>query len=235
MPDILIPSLDGASFEAYSALPKGGNGPGLIVIHGIFGCNVDARRECDTFAALGYTAVCPNLFWKQKVGAQTNATGTTDWEQASKFYKNFDVEAGTRDLLATLACLRQMPGCNGKVGAIGFCLGSRMAFLMAARSDLDCVVSYGGVGFDSMLDEIHDIRAPYLLHLPEQDRFVPASMRQRIMGAMARNRVVVTYSYPGAEHGFSQEGDAHFNPEIAALARTRTQEFLAAYLMDSIN
>jgi carboxymethylenebutenolidase len=148
MPDITIPSFDGKSFSAYCAKPASGNGPGLIVIQEIFGVNAGMRKICDDFASKGFIAVCPDLFWRQEPGVQITDKSPAEWDHAMQLYKGFDGEAGVRDLLSTLAYIRTMKGCNGKVGAVGYCLGGRLAYLMAARSDVDATASYYGVGLE---------------------------------------------------------------------------------------
>lgn len=231
MPDIRVNSFDGAAFDAYIAHPHGGNGPGLIVIHEVFGPTANIRAQCDAFAQEGYIALCPNLFWRQPLPSVSQVGTEMEWEQAAQMYKNFDVEASVRDLLASLAYVRRLPGCGGKVGTVGYCLGGRMAYLLATRSDVDCAVSYYGVGIDSYLDEVYDIRSPFLLHLAEQDKLMPPQVRQRILSAMKRNPVIQTQLYAGADHGFAREGGAKYHPEAASLASAKTSAFLKSVLL----
>ena len=230
MPDITISSLDGASFGGYAALPKVGHGPGLVVIQEIFGVNAVMRSLCDGFAAKGYIAVCPDLFWRQEPGVHLTDKTDAEWDRALTLFKGFDVEAGVRDLLATLAHVRRMPGCSGKVGTVGYCLGGKLAWLMAARSDVDCTVSYYGVGLEAMLDEMHDVRMPLLLHIAENDKFVSPAAREKILSAVTRNHVIATHTYPGAEHAFARPGGQTYRAESAELANRRTDEFLASHL-----
>ena len=95
----------------------------------------DAPDLVTISATKGYLALCPDLFWRQQPDIQLTDKSPAEWDRAFELYKGFDVEAGVRDLLATLAHLRSMPGCSGKVGAVGYCLGGKLAYLMAARSD----------------------------------------------------------------------------------------------------
>ncbi len=228
MPDIQIASLDGSSLSAYVAPPPGGNGPGLLFVHEIFGLNPAMRKTCDAFAAKGFISLCPDLFGRQ--GGQL-FSAEPDWEQASRLYKNFDIEAALRDLLAALAHLRQMPGCAGKVGVVGSCLGARLAFLMAARSDVDCSVCYDGVGIDSLLDEAYDIRKPLLLHVGEKDKLFPPAAQKKVLHVLSRNPALCVHIYPRVEHGFARRGGASFHPEAAALALARTESFLKDHLL----
>ena len=231
MTETTIKTLDGASFEAMAALPKGEHGPGLIVIHELFSSPDTMNVVNQYYAALGYVVVSPNLFHRQSLSTNLPQTGEPDWEQATKLYKNFDVEAGVRDLLATLGHVRSMPECSGKVGAVGYCLGSRMAFLMATRSDVDCAVGYYGVGIESFLDEVYDIRMPLLLHFGENDKLIPPTTQQRVLKALSKNTVIQTQTYPGAEHGFAREEGPTFHPVHAAAARQKTEDFLKDCLL----
>lgn len=232
MANATIQALDGFSFDSYIALPEGGSGPGLIVIHEIFGINAAIRKKCDVFASQGFIALCPNLFARLSNGENKEECSESDLDRAAQFYKNFDVEAGVRDLLAAVAHLRRMPGCGGKVGTVGSCLGGKMSFLMATRSDVDCAVGYDNVGIESLLDEVYDIRMPLLLHFGEQDKLMPNSTRQRILQVLKKNPVIQTHLYPGADHGFAREGGSKYHPESATLAMQRTLAFLAEHLQN---
>lgn len=230
MPDIQIETLEKNLITAYAAYPAGQNGPGLLVAHEIFGLNDHVRALCDSYAAQGYITVCPDLFWREGPVSQTALSQEKDWDAAAKLYKNYDVEAGLRDLLSVLAFVRKMPGCSGKVGVVGSCLGGRLAFLLGARSDVDCSVCFYGVGIESHLDEVYDIRLPMQVHLAEADKLLPPPVQKRILAALSRNPAVKVFSYPNADHGFARAGGAKSNPEAAALANDRVQAFLKGVL-----
>ena len=230
MPDIRIKSLDEKELGAYYAAPASQRGSGIIVIQEIFGVNVAMRKICDDFAAKGYLAVCPDLFWRQQPGVQLTDKTPAEWDRAFELYKGFDVEAGVRDLLATLAHIRAMKGCSGKVGAVGYCLGGKLAYLMAARSDVDATVAYYGGGIDELLDEIHDIRTPLMMHFGALDKFINAQMREKILTAIKKNPVIEAYVYEGVDHAFARPNGQNYNKQAADLANSRTADFFAKNL-----
>ncbi|HEX4194452.1 MAG TPA: dienelactone hydrolase family protein, partial [Stellaceae bacterium] len=73
MPDVRIAAADGA-FSAYLALPEGvtGKRPGIVMMQQIFGVNAEMRSFTDFYAAKGYVAICPDLFWRMEPGVQIN-------------------------------------------------------------------------------------------------------------------------------------------------------------------
>jgi carboxymethylenebutenolidase len=147
-----------------------------------------------------------------------------------ELYNAFDVEAGVRDLISTLAHIRTMPQCNGKVGAIGFCLGGKLAYLMATRSDVDASVGYYGVQLDKYIDEMHDVRLPLMLHIAALDKYVPPDVRARLLRAFERNTVIKPFVYEGADHAFARIGGQNYNKDADDLAHSRTDAFFAEHL-----
>ncbi len=229
MPDITIQCPDG-SFSAYLASPASGKGPGILVIQEIFGVNKDMRDHCDRLAADGYFALCPDIFWRQEPGIQITDQSEAEWAKAFELYKGFDVAKGVDDLKVSLAHLRTVDGCTGKTGTVGFCLGGLLAYIMATDSDADCNVAYYGVGIDERLDDAARITAPTLLHIAEEDGFVPKEAQAKIKTALAGHPHVTIHSYPGVDHAFARNKGVNYNKEAAEQAEARTAACFAANL-----
>lgn len=225
MPDITINGRDG-ELSAYLATPPSGSGPGLLVIQEIFGVNDSMRRMCDEFAAQGFVALCPDLFWRQEPGIQITDKTDEEWAKAFELFQGFDVDKGVEDLKDSLAALRGLDACTGKAGSVGYCLGGKLAFLMATRSDADCNISYYGVELDKLVGEAKAIRHPTLLHIAEEDEFVPKEAQAKVKKALAGHAQVTIFSYPGMPHAFARDGGIHYDAEAAKLANGRSAEFL---------
>ncbi|WP_293677478.1 dienelactone hydrolase family protein, partial [uncultured Phenylobacterium sp.] len=150
---IRIKTPDG-EFSAYVARPAKAKAPAVVVIQEIFGVNQVMRDITDGLAAQGYLAICPDLFWRIEPGIDITDRSEAEWKRAFELFNAFDVEAGVKDIQATVTKIRADPGSNDKVGAVGFCLGGLLAFLTAMETDADCAVSYYGVGIENRLDEV---------------------------------------------------------------------------------
>jgi carboxymethylenebutenolidase len=230
MTEVTIRAADGGSFSGYLAVPKTGTGPGILVIQEIFGVNQGMRDLADGFAAQGYVALCPDLFWRQAPGIQLTDQTEDEWKRAFELYQGFDEGKGVTDLQVTLAYLRQYEACSGKVGSVGYCLGGKLAFLMATRSEADCNVGYYGVGIDKALDEAARITRPLLLHIAEKDEFCPAQAQQAIISVLGKNPKVTIHTYPGVGHAFARIGGQHYDKAAAESANRRTAEFFKQHL-----
>ncbi len=227
-----ITSVDGGEFDAYLALPPSGSGPGIVLLQEIFGVNRDMRSIADWYAERGFVVICPDLFWRQEPGVQL--TDQTDEEQRRAFalYQGLDEALAVEDAGDTLAFLRNHPACTGKVGAVGFCLGGKLAYLLATRFKPDCSVGYYGVGIENALDEIANLPGPPLmLHLAGQDKYCPPEAQAKIHEALDERSHVTLHDYPDQDHAFARVGGAHFNAEAAELANLRTLEFFVRHLI----
>ena len=145
---VTIKTPDG-DFAAYIARPEAAKAPAMLVIQEIFGVNAVMRAIADDYAAAGYLAICPDLFWRIEPGIDITDQSEAEWKRAFELFNAFDVDAGVQDIAATISHIRADPGCRGKVGAVGFCLGGLLAFLTATRTDVDAAVGYYGVGIES--------------------------------------------------------------------------------------
>lgn len=220
----------GAQFDAYVATPEGEASAAIIVIQEIFGVNEGIRRKCDNWAKAGYLAIAPDLFWRIEPHIELDADVSEEMQQALAYIPKFNQDQGIRDLEATIKAARAKLGGSGKVGLVGYCLGGRLAFMAACRTDGDAFVGYYGVGIDGLLGEQHAIGKPLMLHIPTNDGFVPADTQKAMHEGLKDNRHVTLYDYEGLDHGFATEmGDRRVD-EAAELADRRTADFFVEHL-----
>lgn len=225
-----ISTLDGdGSFAAYVARPAEKPKAAILVIQEIFGVNAGIRRKCDTLAEDGYLAIAPDLFWRLQPGIELDPDIASDFEQALEWMGKFNQDAGIRDIQAAINHARDISG-GGKVGAVGYCLGGRLAFMTAARTDIDASVGYYGVGIDGLLGEKEAIANPLLLHIPTEDGFVDAETQAAMHAGLDDHPKVTLFDYAGLDHGFATEFGKRRNDAAATLADSRTAAFFADHL-----
>lgn len=226
-----ITAKDGTgTFSAYVAMPEKTPAPAIIVIQEIFGVNADMRAKCDALAGQGYIAIAPDLFWRQEPDVDITDKSEAEWKKAFALFNGFDVSKGVEDLATILDTAKAMSECSGKIGAVGYCLGGKLAYLMAARTGVDAAVGYYGVALDTLLGESANIKNPLMLHMAELDKFVPAEARDKIIAHFRSSPVVTTHLYQGVDHAFARTGGEHYDAAAATLANKRTDDFFARLL-----
>ena len=225
-----IPALDGdGKIPAYVARPQSTPRAAIIVVPEIFGVNAGIRRKCDDWAEQGYLALAPDIFWRFAPGVELDPDVPEQLQEAFGYFQQYDADAGVKDIEAAIHHLRRSEGC-AKVGLVGFCLGGRLAYMAAARTDISASVGYYGVMIDQMLNESHAIAHPLMLHIPTADHFVGPDAQAAIHAGLDGHPKVALHDYAGLDHGFAAETGDRRDEAGAALADQRTREFFAQHL-----
>ena len=216
-------------FDAYVSYAQR-SAPVVIVLHEIFGINADMRATCDELASAGFTAICPDLFWRQERNIDFSSWTQAEWNKGLALYRAFDLDEGVRDIAAAAATGRGLDRANGNVGVMGFCLGGLLTFLTACRSQINAAVAWHGGRTEEFLAEAASLSAPMLMHLAGDDEFIPAEAQRRIREALQPLPHVEIHTYPGCHHAFARHTGTHYDAAAAALANGRTRAFLRGHL-----
>jgi carboxymethylenebutenolidase len=216
-----IKAADGGKFRGYLALPASGKGPGIVLCQEIFGINAYIREVADYYAEEGYVVLAPDLFWRLEKNVDLGYS-EEEWKKAFDFLQRFDIDKGMEDITAAVRTLRTRPEVAGKVGALGFCLGGRLAYLAAARSGVDCAVGYYGVTIEKYLNEAAKIKVPMVLHFASEDKYAPPAAVEQIKSAFKGRSEVEIYVYPGVDHAFARTGGMHYDRPASMMAHSRS-------------
>ena len=139
--DITLKSKDGFEFGAYVAEPQGKPRGAIVVIQEIFGVNAHIRAVADSYAAEGYVAIAPAVFDRIRRGIELGYTPDT-MKEGFGYAQQLKPEQTLLDLAASIAVVRHA----GRVGAVGFCWGGKMAYVSACELPIACGVAYYGGG-----------------------------------------------------------------------------------------
>src|SRR6202000_30954 len=189
-----IKAKEGGSFDGYLASPGSDRGPGIVVIQEIFGINKVMRDIADGLASRGFYALVPDLFWRIRPGIELTDQSEADWKEAFGLFQKFDVDKGMDDVQSAINTLRAHKGVTGKVGTLGYCLGGKLAYLSATRTDSDAAVGFYGIGIENLVGEAGNIKNPLLLHIAEGDEYVPPPAQEQIKAGVKSNPQVTLYS-----------------------------------------
>jgi carboxymethylenebutenolidase len=150
-------------------------------------------------------------------------------QQAFGYFQQYDPTDGVYDIEAAIHWIRRSEGV-ARVGCAGYCLGGRLAYMAAARTDIDASVGYYGVMIDQMLNESHAIANPLMLHIPTADHFVGPAEQAAIHAGLNGHPKVTLHDYHGLDHGFAAEMGNRRDEAGAQLADGRTEAFLREHL-----
>ncbi|MDR5749280.1 MULTISPECIES: dienelactone hydrolase family protein [unclassified Caballeronia] len=217
------------SFQGYLALPKTGKGPGVIILQEIFGVNAHIRSVADQYAADGYVALAPDVFWRTQPRVELGYEGA-DREKAMELLQKTDLAKAVADVGAAASALRALPEVSGQIAAIGYCFGGRLAYLAAAEGTIDLGVAYYGGGIQNQLDRADGIKVPMQFHYGELDAHIPVSAVGEVRERFAGRNDAEVHVYPNADHGFNCGERASYNARASALAHGRTLTFLGEHL-----
>jgi carboxymethylenebutenolidase len=223
-----------ALYEAVPERPRAA----VVVIQEAFGVNDHISDVARRLAEAGYHAVAPHLFHR-------TGGGTVPYDDFSKVLPMFvglDDEAILVDVDRTLEYLAESEfgWPSAKCGIVGYCMGGRVAFLVAARRDLGAAVTFYGGGivttrfpqFPALIDEAAGLKTPWLGLFGDKDESIPVEdverIRSEIVAAPFKSEVV---RYSDAGHGFHCDARAsHYNADAAADGWSRTLAWFGEHL-----
>jgi carboxymethylenebutenolidase len=216
---------------AHVAYPDRTPAGAVIAIMEIWGVNDTMRAHAREFAEAGFICLVPDLFWRQEPGVELSDRNTDHVQKAFDLYYDFDYDLGVRDMEDTMATLRTIPGGNGKVGAVGYCLGGKLCYLMCCRpTGIDCAVAYYGTYIEHNIREAKNLHRPLVLHMAMKDRWVQTEVNELLERRLSPNPLVTIHKYPEADHAFARRGGRPYRAADAERALGLSVDFFRRHL-----
>ncbi len=233
---------DGADIESYLARPAGSaSRGGVVVIHHLPGYDAATKEIVRRFAAVGYDAICPNLYSRQAPDLDPAAASALVREAGGVTDEQLVSDVGT-----AADHLRELDSSNGKVGVIGYCSGGRQSLLAATHLDVDAAVDcYGAfvitpppadysLKATPLIDDLPNLRCPLLGLFGNDDKNpAPAEVDELERRLQALGKTVEFHRYDGAGHAFFAVDRPAYRPEAAVDGWERIEQFYGRHLSDS--
>ncbi len=227
--NIKVPLRDGV-MGGYLAVPDGPPKGAIVAIMEIWGVNDTMRAHAHEFAEAGFVCFVPDLFWRQEPGVELSDRNPEDVKKAFDLYYDFDYDLGVRDMEDTVKHIATLPECNGKVGAVGYCLGGKLCYLLCCRTEIDCAVAYYGTYIEHNIREVGNLHRPFMLHMAMKDRWVQAEVNELLERRLSPNPLVEIHQYPGADHAFARHGGRTYSQPEADRALALSVAFFKRHL-----
>jgi carboxymethylenebutenolidase len=237
---ISIAGHGGDEIEAYLGVPDDGASSrgSVVVIHHMPGYDSSTKEIVRKFAAKGYPALMPNLYYRDAPGASPDDAAAT-----ARAKGGVPDERLVGDVSGAADYLRGLPGSNGKVGVIGYCSGGRQSFLAACSLQLDaavdcygaCIVNAPPEGMPLKVTPIvgmsKDLSCPLLGLFGADDKFpTPEETAElsKVLDDLGKPHDFHTYD--GAGHAFFAVDRPAYRPEAANDGWQKIWDFYGQYL-----
>jgi len=187
---------------------SGGPYPGLVVVMEAFGLNDNIKGLTDRFAAEGFVAISPNLYFRQP----NNVVGYDNLPGAIKLMGSLNDDQIVADMTAAINYAKTMKEAKPRFGTAGFCMGGRVAFLTAVRNpDVYATAPFYGGGMTragqpggkAPIDYAANLKGPVLAFFGGKDAFIPMAEVDKFRDALNQaGKPVEIVLYADADHGF---------------------------------
>ena len=217
---IKIRSRDGGEFDCYLNAPaSAAPAPAIVLAAAIHGVDEDVRAIADTFAARGFVAAAPDLFWRTVPGPMTREDKRAPERAQPRLER---IKTGEADMADTLAHLRTLKNFNGRAAAMGFCYGGPYAILGPKRLGYAAGISCHGTQMLDYVNALDGVTQPVCVLWGDNDRVAPPPVLDAYRAAAARHGNVELHIFPGVVHGFMMPGHADaFDQKAHDVAMTR--------------
>jgi carboxymethylenebutenolidase len=212
---------DGTNMLVHVETPPAGraNGGAIMVFQEAFGVNDYIRQVARRFADIGLLAVAPELYHRS--GDGSTAAYEAGMESVAAFSKALTPEHIEADVRATHAWLvRHSEIEPGRIAAVGFCQGGRVAYMANAYVELAAAISFYGGNTWNFLDLAPLQHGPLVMFWGDRDSSISRADRDRVhdaLNAAGARHTQVVFSHAG--HGFFRHvREDAYDPSASAQA-----------------
>jgi carboxymethylenebutenolidase len=197
---VKIRSSEGGEFDCYVAMPDTKEKvPAIVVACAVFGVDSDIRKIADEFAAKGYIAYAPDLFWRTIPGPLDQGDDRTKERSQPRLEK---IKTGEQDMLDVASTIRRLPQSNGKVATIGLCYGGPYASIGPQRLGYDAGISVHGSQMWSFVKDLDGVTQPVCLIWGDKDHAATPEVKEVYPKLAETMKNLEVHLLPGILHGY---------------------------------
>jgi carboxymethylenebutenolidase len=201
---IKVRSTEGGEFDCYLNVPDAGRRvPAVVLASAVHGVDADIVAIADEFAAHGFIAAAPDLFWRTIPGALSHDDARAQQRSQPRVEK---IRQGEADMADTLAGVGELPEFNGSAAAMGFCYGGPYAILGPKRLGYAAGISCHGTQMLDYLRDIEDVSEPVCILWGDRDHRAPDEVLSAYRALGSRKSNVQVHIFPGVQHGYMMPG-----------------------------
>jgi carboxymethylenebutenolidase len=218
-----VPEL--GAFDCYLALPEAPRRvPAIVIACAIMGVDADIRDLADSFAAQGYIAAAPDLFWRSVPGPLPREDPRAYDRSLPRLER---LKAGEADLSDTLAHIQALPQSNGRAAIMGLCYSGPYAITGPKRLGYAAGISCHGSQMQDFIGDLDGVSAPVCIVWGDQDDAAPPSLLAAYEALPAQMPNVAVHVLPGAQHGFMMPTHQGFSASASDFSIRQTLALLA--------
>jgi carboxymethylenebutenolidase len=223
---IKIHSGAGGAFDCYVTMPRDTTTkvPAIVLASAIHGVDADICAIADEFAANGFIAAAPDLFWRTIPGPLSHDDQRAKDRAQPRLER---LKAGESDLADTLDYLRSLPGFNGRAAVMGFCYGGPYAIIGPERLGYAAGISCHGTRMEDFIQDLDNVSAPVCVIWGDRDHVAPPVVLDAYRPAAARIKSLDLHIFPGVLHGYMMRGmPAAFDQKTRDFSMARAKAIL---------
>jgi carboxymethylenebutenolidase len=197
---VKIQSGAGGPFDCYVAAPKSNDPvPAIVLACAVHGVDTDICAIADEFAASGFLAAAPDLFWRTIPGPLPHDDGRVGQRSQPRLER---IKEGESDMTDTLAYLRTVSQFSGAAAVMGFCYGGPYAIIGPKRLGYAAGISCHGTQMLDYVGELDDVRAPICIVWGDRDHRATPEVLDAYRAVAARMPNVELHVFAGVKHGY---------------------------------
>jgi carboxymethylenebutenolidase len=227
-------NVDNSAMRCFIAVPDATPAGAIVVAQHAGGVDGFIREMTRRFAGAGFVAVAPELFHRQTSEAPQSM------DDAMTMMGRLRDTQIVADCNAAIAHLKTLPEVRAdRIGITGFCMGGRVAYLMATQApELKASVVFWGGNIMTPwgdgpppFDQTDRIGCPILGIFGEDDGNPNPADVAKIDAELTRlGKAHEFHSYKGAGHAFMNEGRPSYRKEASDDAWTKAVAFFTKHL-----